>query len=227
MPRITIVSQVVFSPLFRAHTSTHGRPLAILLPEFPRSRLGTTRRRKPHRHRTTRQVPAVSPALLPHLSRPILRTQGHPAVAPPTCPRTRSPRSSNTSTRGVASSRRRAPRQGPSRDRQPLRPAPPVIIAAPRTTSWWPTRPRPASWRWMRTGRSSPRRRRTAIRTTPRPVPGGLLGPRGVRPGAPPGRVGGPGGADGGIGPGVGHRCQGAAGWPAAGADHDRRVYGR
>ena len=38
------------------------------------------RRRKSHRHRPTRQVPAVSLALLPHLPRPVLRTQGYPAV---------------------------------------------------------------------------------------------------------------------------------------------------
>ena len=58
------------------------------------------------------------------------------------------------------------------------------------------------------------------------PVPRGLLGPRGVRPGAPAGRVGGPGGADGGVGPGVGQRRQGAVGRPGPGADHDRRVFG-
>ena len=58
------------------------------------------------------------------------------------------------------------------------------------------------------------------------PVPRGLLGPRGVRPGAPAGRVGGPGGADGGVGPGAGRRRQGAPGRPGPGADHDRRVFG-
>src|SRR4051794_39586298 len=61
VPRITVVSQVVFSLLFRAHTSTHGRPLSILLPEFPMSRLRPPRRRKSHRHRPTRQAPAVLP----------------------------------------------------------------------------------------------------------------------------------------------------------------------
>ena len=43
-----------------------------------------------------------------------------------------------------------------------------VCMPAMRTTNWWPTRLRPASSRWMRSGRSLPRRRRTAMRTTPR-----------------------------------------------------------
>src|SRR3954470_24578208 len=37
-----------------------------------------------------------------------------------------------------------------------------------RTTSWWPTRLKPARSRGTRNGRSSPRRRRTATRPTPR-----------------------------------------------------------
>ena len=53
----------------------------------------------------TRQVPAVSLALLPHLPRPVLRTQGYPLYRAP-CLRTRSSRSSNTSTRAAVSSRR-------------------------------------------------------------------------------------------------------------------------
>ena len=83
VPRITVVSQVVFSLLFRARTSSHGRPVSILLPEFPMPRLRPPQRRKSHRHRPTRQVPAVSLALLPHLPRPVLRTQGYPAVPRP------------------------------------------------------------------------------------------------------------------------------------------------
>ena len=70
----------MFSLLFRARTSSYGRPVSILLPEFPMPGLRPPRRRKSHRHRPTRQVPAVSLALLPHLPRPVLRTQGYPAV---------------------------------------------------------------------------------------------------------------------------------------------------
>ena len=85
------------------------------------------------------------------------------------------------------------PCQGPSRDRQPLRPLP-VIIAAPCTTSWWPTRPRPAKLLEMDENWSFvAKTEKNCDQGSPRPVPGGLLGPRGVRPGAPPGRVGGPG----------------------------------
>src|SRR5271157_5299714 len=58
--------QVVSSLLLRAHTTINGRPLPTLLPEIPMPRLRPSRRRKPHRHRPARQVPAVSPALLPH-----------------------------------------------------------------------------------------------------------------------------------------------------------------
>src|ERR1700733_12132239 len=83
VPRITVASQVVFSLLFRAPTSNHGRPLALLLPEFPVPRLRPPRRRKSHRHRASGQDQAVSAALLPHLPRPLLRTQGHPAVPCP------------------------------------------------------------------------------------------------------------------------------------------------
>src|SRR5262249_20260916 len=81
--RITVGAQVVSCLPLGVRASTHGRPLSVLLPEFPMPRPRPPRRRKPHRHRPTRKAPPVSPALLPLLPRPVLRAQGHPAVPCP------------------------------------------------------------------------------------------------------------------------------------------------
>ena len=139
-------------------SSPHLKPWTTCLDSvarIPNAQTSASATPKSHRHRPTRQVPAVSLALLPHLPRPVPRTQGYPAVPRPFRLRTRSSRSSNTSTRAVVSSRRRAwSRSIPIPSATTA--APPARMPATRTTNWWPTRLRPASSRWMRSGRSLP-----------------------------------------------------------------------
>ena len=213
----------MFSLLFRARTSTHGRPVSILLPEFPMPRLRPPRRRKSHRHRPTRQVPAVS---LARLAAPASRPSPNARV--PRCT-AHLPEDKILSIlehihegcgvlKDGASSRSIPIPSATSRaSGEHARDAHDELVG--------PLASRPASSRWMRSGRSLPRRRRTAMRTTPRPVSRGLLGPRGVRPGAPARRLGSPGERTG----------ESVQSWSptsrsdwAAGlrADHDRRVYG-
>src|SRR3974390_2476313 len=175
-------------------------------------RLRPPPRRKPHRHRSPRQSPAVSAALLPRLPRPFLRTQGHPAVPGPFA-RGQGALDLGTRQRGLWCPQNGAPGQGPSRYRQPLQPRRRRTLPrrAPRTGGPLARDPRDPD------GREGVGRRQQGKelrRGRPRgPVPGGLLGPRGLRPGAPARRVGDPRGADGGAGRrGGGGRPGGAGG---------------
>ena len=86
-----------------------------------------------------------------------------PRCTAPTCLRTSS-RSSNTSTRAAVSSRR-ALGQGSSDTVSHYSRAPRLPT---RTANWWPTRLEPATPDGCRSGRSLPRRRRTAIEDVPR-----------------------------------------------------------
>ena len=144
---------------------THGRPRPLLLPEPRLPALRPTRRRQPLGLRPLRQAEPHPAALLQRLQGPLLRAQGHAPVPLP-APRREGPRRPrSTSTRAAASAR---PDGWSASTATPSSGWPARRTACPRRSrrarGFFPLGPARSSS--TRSGRSSPRSRRTATPTT-------------------------------------------------------------